>query len=192
MDVWWSNLDWFERVLWIIAIPSTLFFLIQLILSMIGLDGEVDADFSGDLDSDVDVDAGGFAFFTVRGLITFLTIFSWSGLTFYNKGWSTGTTVAISALLGVVAMFVVAGIYYFFNRMTESGTLKLSSAVGKTAEIYLPLKAKRGNMGKVQISLQGSLRELNAMTDDESDLSTGNIVQVKAIINNSILLVTKS
>ncbi len=43
---------------------------------------------------------------------------------------------------------------------------------------------------KVHIKVQGSLRELPAMTDDEEEIATGKLIRVKNIINDSILLVT--
>lgn len=57
METWWNSLDSFEKVLWLIALPATLFFVIQMFATFLGMDGaaEVDADFSGDLSSDIDL-----------------------------------------------------------------------------------------------------------------------------------------
>ena len=44
--------------------------------------------------------------------------------------------------------------------------------------------------GKVHIKVQGSLHELQAITDDETQIATGKLVKVKAVINDSVLIVT--
>ncbi|MHB1278075.1 MAG: hypothetical protein ACYC1Q_06725 [Bacteroidia bacterium] len=47
MTEWWEALSGFERVLWILAIPSSMIFLIQSVATFMGMDadGGMDADF---------------------------------------------------------------------------------------------------------------------------------------------------
>ena len=56
-------------------------------------------------------------------------------------------------------------------------------------EVYLPIGANRSKMGKVQINVQGSLRELEALTDSGEGLKTGTMVEVTEIVSAEILLV---
>ena len=67
----------------------------------------------------------------------------------------------------------------------------MKNAVNGIGEVYLNIPAERGGMGKVSIKVQGSLRELEAMTDDNEDLMRGSVVQVVDVINEHILLVSK-
>ena len=53
------------------------------------------------------------------------------------------------------------------------------------------LGAKRSTIGKVQIKVQGALRELEAITDSEEELSTNTIVKVKEVVSAELLLVEK-
>lgn len=53
----------------------------------------------------------------------------------------------------------------------------------------MPIGAKRTKMGKVQIKVQGSLRELEAITDNEEELKTGTMVKVTEIVSAELLLV---
>lgn len=198
MTEWWASIDWFERVYWIIAVPFSLIFTIQLILSFVGADGIGDADFDGDLGGDLadsgsvdDAGGAGFQIFTIRNFVSFLTIFGWSGIAFIHNGASPLITTIGSFILGLIAMFMVAGLFYFFGRMVESGTMNIKHAVGATGEVYLPIKAQRANMGRVQVNIQGSLREMSALTDEEEDLKTGTVIKVVEIINDNILLVKK-
>ena len=60
---WWDTLSTIEQIYWGIAIPFTLIFLIQMVLTFIG--GELDHD--GSVDHDIEMDDGaGFQFFTIR------------------------------------------------------------------------------------------------------------------------------
>lgn len=87
---------------------------------------------------------------------------------------------------------LMAAIFYYFSKLSDNGTLSIKNAIGGLGEVYLPVIALRGNIGKVQIKVQGALRELDAITDDESDLSTGTVITVLDVVNNSTLIVTKS
>jgi hypothetical protein len=89
-------------------------------------------------------------------------------------------------------MAIMSTLFYFVSQMTDSGTMNINNAKGKIATVYIPIKAKRSNMGKVQIKIQSSLRELDAITDEEEDLQTSSIVKVIDIINDNVLLVEKS
>ena len=89
-------------------------------------------------------------------------------------------------------MTLMASIFYYFSKLTDSGTMSLKNAVGKIGEVYLTVGASRGNIGKISIKVQGSLRELEAITDDDEDLKMGTVIEVTDIITDNLLLITKS
>lgn len=187
---WWAELGGLERVYWLITIPSTLFLTIFLILAFIG--GDVEGDM-GEVDADVEADTGiGFQFLSVKNAAGFFAMFGWSGLACIDAGLSLFPTLLISTLCGLAMMGLMATIFWFMLKMTSSGTLNLNNAIGKLGEVYLVIPAKRGGMGKIQLNVQGSLRELTALTDDGEDLGHGSIVKVLDVIDQHILLVTKS
>ncbi|UTW64605.1 hypothetical protein KFE98_00280 [bacterium SCSIO 12741] len=189
LSTWWSGMGTFEQVYWIIALPSTLIFLILLVLTFVGGDlddaGGPDADVAGD-------DGVGFQFFSLKNVVGFFTLFAWSGLACIDADQSQLVTLVVSIISGFVMMTVMASIFYFMSKLTDSGTLDMRNAVNGIGEVYLPIKKQRGGFGKVQINVQGGLRTLQAMTDDGEDLPMGTVVQVQDIINDQILLVTKS
>ena len=78
------------------------------------------------------------------------------------------------------------------TNMVEEGTMKMSNAIGRTGEVYLPIKAENGGFGKVQINIQGSLHEIQAFTNDDKDLKVGTIVRVEKVVDDTILLVTSN
>ena len=85
----------------------------------------------------------------------------------------------------------MATLFYLMSRLAESGTLNMKNAVGKLGEVYLVIPAKRGGMGKVQLSVQGSVRTLDAITDDLDKIPTSSIIEVLDVIDDQILLVKK-
>jgi hypothetical protein len=188
MSGWRAEMATFEKINWLIAIPFTALFLIQLVLTFVG--GDVDqmtAD--GDADATVEGDTGiDFQFLTLKNLIAFFTIFGWTGIICIKGGLNPGVSVAISVLAGLIMMTIMASLMYFMGKLTQSGSLNIRNAVGKTCTVYLTIPANMGGLGKVQIQVQG-FQTLDAMTDHDEKIPTGSIVVVKDVINNEYLLV---
>lgn len=183
---WWEGLSLILKIYWGLAIPFTLFFILQLIMTFVAGDAMDDTP-----DAEVDADSGvAFQFFTLKNMVAFFTIFSWTGIACIDSGLSVGVSIFISILAGLAMMAIMATLMYFISKANVSGTLKMKSAIGLVGEVYLTLQAKRGSIGKVQIKVQGSVRTLDALTDDEEDILTGKVITVSNIINDNILLVT--
>ena len=186
---WWAALSTVQKIYWGFAIPFSILFVLQMVLTFVGGDAELD----GDADFDVEHDSGaGFQFFTIKNFIAFFTIFAWTGIACIDSNLGNLATLGISTGAGLVMMALMAAIFYFFGKLTSSGTFKTANAKGGVGEIYLTVKAKRGNIGKISIIVQGSLRELDAITDDEEDLTNGMVVNVKEVINGNLLLVSRN
>ena len=180
MKEFFEGMSALEQTYWIIALIGSVVFLIIFILTFIG---GGDADMEADA-SDFETDDGGVGF-------QFFTIFGWTGVTCVENGLSTTLTLVISTIAGLIMMFLTSLLFYWMSKLAESGTLKMKNAVGVIGEVYLPIGAERSKMGKVQIKVQGSLRELEAITDEEEDLKTGTMVKVTEIFSAEILLVEK-
>lgn len=186
---WFTELTFFEQTYWVIAILGSIVLVALLIMTFIG--GEIDAD--TDVDGDGDADGGaGFQFFTFKNLVGFLTIFGWTGIGCIRSGYETSTTIGISIFCGLIMMTVMATLFYLLSGMVEEGTMRMSNAIGRTGEVYLPIKANNGGFGKVQINIQGSLHEIQAFTNDDADLKVGTIVRVEKVVDDTILLVTSN
>ena len=178
-----------EKIFWLIAIPFTVFFLLQLIMTFTGAGFD---DTASDGDADTDAEGGiGFQFISIKNLVAFFTIFGWTGIWGLHRGFSVLTTVIIAVIAGLLMMLIMASLVYYMGKLTETGSLNLNNAIGKIGTVYLHIPSERKGMGKVQIKVQG-FQTLDAFTDDLEDLPTGSVVQVLDIINNEILLVTKS
>jgi len=188
MEQWFAELGTFEKVYWITALISSLLFIILMVMTLMG--GEVDD--LGDVDADIDGDTGiGFQFLSFKNLMGFFTIFGWSGIACINEGYSTGVTLAVSIGCGLLMMTAMAALFYYLSKLTSSGTLKLKNALHNIGEVYITIGANRSSMGKVQIKVQGGLRELDALTDEGEDLTQGDVITVTQVTDNGILIVNK-
>ncbi|WP_372794082.1 hypothetical protein [Lutibacter sp.] len=187
MKEFFTGMSSLEQTYWIIALVGSAVFLIIFLLTFIGGgDTDMDADAS---DFEVDDGGVGFQFFTFKGIVAFFTIFGWSGLTCLNNNLSTTVTLIISFIAGILMMVITTSLFYWMHKLAESGTLQMKNAIGVIGEVYLPIGAKRSKMGKIQIKVQGSLRELEAITDESEDLKTGTMVKVTEIVSAELLLV---
>lgn len=187
MEQWFEALNSFEKIYWITAIISSVILLILILMTFIGGDVE---DMSGDIDTDIDGDSGiGFQFLSFKNLMGFFTIFGWTGISCLDSGWSKGLTIAISVICGLLMMLAMATMFYYLSKLQSSGTLKLKNALNQIGEVYLTIGANRSNIGKVSINVQGSLRELDALTEEGRNLNQGDVVKVKEVTNNGILIV---
>ena len=181
-----ENLDTLLKTFWFVAIPSSLIFIIQTVMTFIGTDSSdgIQPDFDGDLNG---ADAP-FQLFSLRNLINFLLGFSWTGISFY-------TTISNKPLLIVLSLFVgVLFVYLFFiiirqvQKLAEDNSFKITNTLNKTAEVYLRIPENKKGKGKIMISVNGAFHELEAMTENDQ-IQSGAVVKVVRIENDNILIV---
>ncbi|MCC6817770.1 MAG: NfeD family protein [Bacteroidia bacterium] len=182
-----QNMEPLLRTFWYIALPCSLIFVIQSIMTFMGADATegVTADFDGDLD-------GGdtpFQLFSFRNLINFMLGFSWTGISFYLTIKSSTMLIALSTVVGILFVYVFFIIIRQLMKLAEDNSFKMNETVGKTAEVYIRIPENRTGKGKVQVSVRGSVHEIEAITE-EGELSSGSIVKITGIENN-ILIVKK-
>jgi hypothetical protein len=177
---WWGAFSQIEQIFWGIAILSTIIFIIQVALSFIGLDSDLESEFD-------DID-GGFSIISFRSLIAFLMFFGWGGIVSLNEGIGLSKTIMIAFLTGFLAMMAVAYLFSLMLRMQESGTVDLSTIIQDVADVYLTIPAKGSGKGRIQISVQGKVMELDAITDAEV-IKTGAKARVLRILKDNVILV---
>jgi hypothetical protein len=190
ISAFWQSLTVVQKIYWVIAIPASTLFIIQLVLTFIGVDH--DTDVTGHSDLSVDGDSGiSSQFFSFKSILAFFTVFSWTGIACIDGGLSVFTSIAISILAGIIIVVIMATLFYYMSKLSDSGTLNINNAIHKIGTVYLTIPGKRKAMGKVQVKVQG-LQTLDAFTDDEEDIKTGSIIEVTGIVSNEILLVKRS
>lgn len=192
MSDWWSALSLFDKIIWLITIPVTVIFIIEMILTFAGMDSNSDlnADFDGDLDSSSG-DSAPFQLFTFRNFINFFLGFGWSVIALKNTITNQLLLVMVGAAIGIILVAIVMYLFFWLTGMAQDGSMDLKNAINKTAEVYLTIPSAKTGVGKVHIRLQGNIRELDAITSGET-VKTGEFVKVNAVIDNRLLLVEKS
>lgn len=187
---WFSSLETFAQFYWIIALIGSIVFLFIVITTLVGVEGGGDID---DVDTSIDTDTGiEFQFITLKNLIGFFTIFGWAGIACIGEDISKPITVLISVIAGLVMMAIMAAMFHYMKKLTDSGTLNYNNALGAVGEVYLTIGANRTRMGKVSVRVQGTLRELEALTDSFSELKSGTIIKVVDVTSNGVLIVDQT
>lgn len=181
-----SNLEPLLRTFWFVAIPASVIFVIQTVMTFIGADASdgVSADFNGDFDG---TDAP-FQLFSFRNLINFLLGFGWSGVSLYATINNPTVLILVSVLVGCAFVYIFFLVISQLMKLSEDGTFKLTATLNKNAEVYLSIPANRTGKGKILISVNGSIHELEAITEGEK-INSGAVVRVVRIENENTLIV---
>jgi hypothetical protein len=190
MKTFFEGMTSLEQTYWIIALIGSAIFIIIFIMTFIG--GDMDSDMEADI-SDMEADDGGvgFQFFTFKNVIAFFTIFGWTGISFLDGGFSSAVSLIAATIAGLIMMVLISLLFRWIHSLAESGTLNINNAIGAVGEVYLPIGENRSKIGKISIKVQGSLRELEALTDSDETLKTGTVIKVLEVISAELLLVEK-
>lgn len=179
-------LDPMTYIYWGVAIISSLVFTIQTLLLFVGFDA--DGNFDG---GDVSFDVDGLALVSVKTVACFLLGFGWCGVIispFFVEAW---ITALIS--LGVGTLFML-GAWVLLKQvltLSQDNTFHTDKVVGYTADVYLRIPADTRKSGKIMVSYEGSLHELQAFNTSGEEIPTGAKVRVVATIDDAAVLVEK-
>ncbi len=192
---WYNALTPTLQVFWTIALITSLVFAIQMILTFIGIgDTDMDIDMDGaDFSDGGTLDVGGaMQLFTIRNMVNFFMGLGWGGVCLSsliaNPVWLTIAAIVV----GVVFVYIFLMIYRQLLRLESNGTYHMDDCLGRTVDVYLTIPAGRSGSGKVQISFDGSVQELSAMTDSPETIPSGAKVRVLEIIDGTTVLVEKA
>ena len=175
-------------------------FLFQLGAGLFGLDGADGLDDAGGFDSaGHDVGHGGghgfggalLSFLSVRNVVCFLLAFSvtgYFGLRDYNWG-PLGTVFGVAAGVGLVAFNVF--LMRSLSRLRRDTSVDESELPGRAALVVFPVLAARSGKGKIDITVDGRVLNLLAVTDEAEDLPRTTPVVVERVLEGWIVLVRR-
>ena len=183
-----SGMEPLLKAFWFISMPVSIIFLIQTILTFTGADASdgVDADFDGNLSG---TDAP-FQLFSLRNLINFLLGFGWTGISFYDLVDNKAILTAISFLVGCFFVAVFFIIIRQVRKLEEDNSFNINNSLQQTGSVYLTIPENKNGAGKIQISVKGSVHEINAITYNEK-ITTGSMVRVVKIESSNLVVVEK-
>lgn len=188
MSDWYFSLDPTLRVYWGIAIFASTIFVIQTVMSFIGIgdmdtdvDVDVDVNMDGVPDGDAMDNANGMHLLSIRNIIYFMLGFGWTGISLWNTIENRILLAVVGVVVGCLFVALFITIFRQMLKLQSNGAFCINDAVGKTVDVYLRIPAHREGMGKVQVSFNGSIQELDAMTDNEEQIPSGTKVKVLAV-----------
>ena len=190
---WWADLSPVMKLLWGVTLTATLIFIIQTVMTFLGADAD-STDFDMDVDTSMDgsdlsnIDSGA-NLYTFRNFVNFFLGFGWTAIILQPSVKSTAVLVIIAVLVGIALVALVMYMFKWLYSMQQSGNINVyKSAAGCQGKCYLRIPGERGGEGKVQITIQGAVREYNAVTDGD-EIKTGTSVKVLEAIDGNTLLV---
>jgi len=192
LSEWFNQLDPILKMYWGIAIFASIVVLLQTCLSFLGTGdvdtGDVDVDFDADTDADADSldHAGAMHLFSIRNVFYFLLGFGWTGVSFWNTIPNRGILCLVAVLVGCIFIGIFLFIYRQMMKLQSNGAFDINDSVGKVCDVYLRIPAKNQGLGKVQVSFNGSIQELDARSTGEQ-IPSGVKVQVVRVIDKKVL-----
>ena len=211
MIAWWDSLSLTAQIFACIAIPTSLLLAIQTVLMLIGI-GEDSVDSDGFWSDDISLDSDGgadgllhdiidgdmdpngldaFRLFTIRGIISFLVVFGWVGYLMENAGVKLYITLSVSAVCGIAMMTLLAWLVHMVMKLKNNGNTDNRNAIGVSGKVYLTVPAKRQGGGKINVMLQGTFVDRDAVTDEAEDIPTGCEVVVTGVSGQTTLVVMR-
>jgi len=114
---WIGDQSLLSIIYWIIVIPASAIFLVQLLLSFRNPDTKKNNTISNTEKQNIEI---GFELFRFRNIIGFFTALGWSGLASIDAGLSNESTILVSFICGIAMMFAMATIFYFMRKLLDS------------------------------------------------------------------------
>lgn len=168
---------------WICLLVGGGVVVMQLLATLVGLEGEAPDDVDGHPDI-----SEGLHLFSVRALSAGVAFFGVGGLTARSVGLPMWVGVPLALVSGVLAAVGVAVLMSGMRRLESDQTLQLSHSVGKLGEVYLSIPGQLGGEGKIVLTLQGRTVELSAVTREDA-IPTGTRVLIIDTVNASTAVV---
>jgi hypothetical protein len=122
-----------------------------------------------------------FGVLSFRTVVAFVALFGVGGKAALGAGLDPVATLAIAIGSGVAAMYAVHGLMRGLKSLDTDRTMRIERAIGQPGTVYLSIPAHRSGSGKIQLTLQNRLDELEAVTAGER-LPDGAKIKVVSII----------
>lgn len=211
MNAWFESLDLLERIYLLLGGIGGGLFAVRFAMTLIGFGGDegADADHGAGADHGADADHGAgdgdadqadqdshdahemlsFKLLSFQGLTAFSMMFGIIGLAVSRGGFGSVTSLAAATAAGAAIVWVADKLFRFLGGLQESGTLDLRRAIKEEGTIYLTIPTE--GVGKVRLTVDGRLRVLDAVSEDQSEIPTDSRVEVVSVVNKNVMVVKK-
>jgi hypothetical protein len=179
------------------ALIGTVFFVLRMVLMLVGGDAGGDADVHVDVGVDVDTDLShgdpGHAFqvLSVQTIAAFFMGFGWGGLGgLKGAGWSVMTSFTFGLAGGVGMVWLLAKMLQAVYRLQASGNITIDRTLDLEGSVYVAVPGD-GGLGRVRLIIDDRERFFNAVSDDEV-LAPQTRVRVIRINDDNSVTVTRA
>ena len=161
------------------AVLGGVLLLLQLVFSLFGADHAAHHGLGDDHDTH---HGEGLNLFSVRALSAGLAFFGFGGLVGFRSLGSALIAWPLAVVLGALALVGVAWGTRAMLRLEDDGTLDIQNAVGISGDVYLSIPANRTGAGKVHLTVQNRLVELQAITSNQAAIPTGSRILIVDVV----------
>jgi hypothetical protein len=185
LDAWWNSLGTALQVYYGVAIVTTFLLLLQLVMAMLGFDGDADVD----TDMGVEVHDAGLSILSVRSVTAFFAGFGWGGVVAIRQGASVPMATFVAVASGSLLMAAVVALMRGLYAMRASGNVDYKNAIGAVGNVYLPIPPAMEGPGQVEVLVQGRLAVVQAFTRAARRLPNRERVRVVDTLDPTTLIV---
>jgi hypothetical protein len=164
------------------AVLGAVVLVVQIVLSLFGLDGGSHADLgfhAGDASL-----SEGIELLSVRSLAAGSGFFGLAGLATLSLGMPPAIALVAGSIAGLAALVGTSLLMRQVMRLDSDGSLRIEDAVGLPATVYLTIPPNQSGPGKVLLALQGRTLEISAVTTSGELIPNGAPVVVVAVIDS--------
>ncbi|MBE0698083.1 MAG: hypothetical protein IH586_14275 [Anaerolineaceae bacterium] len=165
--------------------------ILRFILAVVGLDsGDADIPNDSAMDALSGDHAGGFNLLSLQSIAGFFTMFGLVGMGLLQIKASDFLSILGALFAGGFTAWATGMIFLGMRRLQSEGTMDIQNAVGQTGTVYLTIPET--GTGVVTVTVQGGLRNLDAVSENRQPIPTGKIVKVVGITAGKILVVAET
>lgn len=156
-----------------------LLLVIQLVMSLTGIDDLLDFDFDADDIADL----------SLRTIAAFLTAFGLGGHALFVNTNQHALAVVGGLVSGVIAFKLVVYLFKLVTKLSADGTLDYKKAIGQVGSVYLTVSFDEA--GEIQVPIGNRLVNAKALPKNAEVFNVGTQVKVVDVVNNNVLIVDK-
>ena len=190
-----------SSMLWACALFGTLLFFLRTVIS--GFDDSDDGDGDGLHDGGAGDDQGMdhnnghhgttslFRFFSIHSITGFFMMFGWVGLACMKQlAYTTTTSMAIALIAGMATMFITGLIFKGASMLVSQGTVfDVKKTIGLVGTVCQQIP--HNGHGKVQLEIDGIIREVLAQSQDNQAIESFKLVKVVGTLDYEVVIVEK-
>jgi hypothetical protein len=178
---------------WGAAIFGSVFFLLRVILFIVGIGGDgIDSSVGDGGDVGVaEAGNGAFRLLSLNSLTGFTALFGWGGLAAQTQfGLGLPLSLLVGAGAGLVAMLSTALIFHGAMKLRSDGArFSMKDAVGCEAEVYLRIPAQ--GKGRVSFVVNGVKYQADAVSDTADLIPSFEKTLITRVIDSRTVVVVR-